>query len=223
MTEDSGDLTPLGLAQKRMGELLEILSRQGFTQQEVASRAGLPSQYVSDIKRGRRPMTELVARRLGEQFDVHYQWLMGTSSAMMPPRPQASPPASAGSAVWVPIFPHPIEDEPRANPKWNGTGVEVSGIAAAQLVLATQPYVLRFGHNDIQGRLRKGDLILISQASSDVAEISVVRHLNKLFLARRNHDGAWERVANGNTLPAASPIKGHCIGVVWSSLCRGPV
>ena len=219
MAENFDDLTPAGLAQKRLGELLERLSQQGLMQQQVAAQAGLQSQYLSDIKHGRRPMTELVARRLSGQFDVNHEWLMGVSTSMARPRVQANPPASASSAVWLPLFPHPIEGEPRANPTWDGTGLEVSGAAAAKLVLATQPYALRFGHNDDGGRLRKGDFILISQALSGDAEISVVEYRKKLFLARKKKNGDWERVANRNMLPADSPVKGHCVGVIWSSLC----
>jgi len=52
--------------------------------------------------------------------------------------------------------------------------MEIVGAAAAKLVLAKHPFLLRFGHNDIHGRLRKGDFVLISQTRSDHAEIHVV-------------------------------------------------
>ena len=223
MAETLDESTAAGRAQRRLQELLKNLSRQGLTQQRVAAQAGLPSQYLSDIKCGGRHMTELVARRLGEQFHVNYQWLLGTSPTMAPTRAQAqSPDSSTGStAKWLPLFPHPIEGEPRENPAWDGTGLEVAGAAAAKLSLATQPYVLRFGHDDPRGRLRQGDFILISQAPAQAAEISVVAYRKRLFLARAAEDGSWERVAKGKQLPPDCPIKGHCLGIVWSSLCAG--
>lgn len=213
------DLTPPGIAQSRLAELLEALNRKGFTQQQVAAQANVPPQYISDMKHGRRPMTELVARRLSEQLSVSHEWLLGTSDSVVPPRVPAHLPNSAVSVVCLPVFPYPIEGEPRAHPKWDGRGLEIVGAAAAKLVSAEQPYVLQFGHNGETGRLRKGDFILVSQAASDSAEISVVKYRKKLFLARRNEGGGWERVANKNTLPADCPIKGHCIGIVWASLC----
>ena len=203
------------LAHQRLHEFLELLRQQGLTQQQIASKARLPVQYLSDIKNNRRPLTELAARRLADEYEINYQWLLGISDSMENPRPR---PAATGK-LWLPLLPFPIEGEPRANPNWDGTGVEIAGAAAAKLALAQQPYILRFGHNDVRGRLRKGDLILISQTPSAQAEISVVKHRKKLFLARRNEDGSWERAANGQTLPVGSPIAGCCLGVVWSSLC----
>ncbi len=222
MAKQDDHYSSAGLASQRLSDLLELLSRQGLTQIQVASRANLPPQYVSDIKKGRRPMTELVARRLGEEFDVDFHWLLGTSGTMERPKPQSSAEMSAempaGSRSWLPLFPNPIEGEPRAHPAWDGTGVEIAGAAAAKLVLSKHPYVLRFGRADIEGRLRSGDLVLVSQASNDDAEIHVVRYRKKCFLARANEEGGWSRVADGNELPGDCPVTGHCVGVVWSPL-----
>jgi hypothetical protein len=121
--------------------------------------------------------------------------------------------------TWVPIFGAPVEGEPRAHPRWDGTVVEIAGAAAAKLTVAVQPYVLRFNNNDTLGRIRRGDLILVSQAVNSNADISIVRFRNKCFLARANKsDGSWIRVANGDKLPADCPIVGHCMGFVWAPL-----
>ena len=205
------------LATQRLNQFLKTLHEQGFSQTQVAAKAGLPAQYLSDIKRGQRPMTELVARRLGEEFDTNFQWLLGTSDSMENPSPRSSA-FSSGSSVWLPLFSHPIEGEPRAQSTWDGTGVEVAGAAAAKLISSKLPYVLRFSRDDVQGRLRKGDLVLISQAADVEAEINVVRHRKKLFLARRDDTGTWIRVGNGHELPPECPVFGHCVGVVWSPL-----
>jgi transcriptional regulator with XRE-family HTH domain len=217
MAKGSEDFSSAGLASQRLKDFLELLTQQGFTQAQIAAKAGLPPQYVSDIKRGRRPMTELVARRLGEGFDVDFQWLMGTSASMERPQPQSAA-IPASSVLWLPLFSHPVEGQPRAHPKWDGSGIEIAGVAAAKLVLSKDPYILRFGHNDIQGHLRRGDLILISQVQSEDARIHVIRYRKKSYLARANKDGSWSRVANGNRLPSDCPVTGHCVGIVWSSL-----
>jgi hypothetical protein len=121
------------------------------------------------------------------------------------------------TGVWLPVFSHPVEGEPRNVPNWDGSHVEVSSVAAAKLAQAVQPYVLRFGHSDRQGRLRRGDLILISQSPGVSAELKVVRFRRKCFLARQVN-GKWIRAATGKALPGESVVVGHCVGVLWSAL-----
>ena len=217
MANTSDDLSTASLATQRFSDFVDLLKQQGNTQTQIAARIAVLPQFLSDVKRGHRPLTELVARRMGEEFDVNFQWLMGTSGKMESPKPQSKSVPTSGS-VWLPLFPHPIEGEPRAHPKWGGACVEVAGIAAGKLAQAQHPYVLRFDHDDVEKRLRKGDFVLISQAINEEAPISVVRYRTKSFLARRNEDGSWRRVANKNRLSADSPVTGHCIGVLWSTL-----
>jgi transcriptional regulator with XRE-family HTH domain len=216
MAKDLDEMTVAAIATQRFNGLLDALLEQGHTQAQIAAEVGIPPQYLSDIKRGKRPMTELIARRLGEGFSFNHRWLMGTSDTMESPAQHSS--AAADKAVWLPLFPYPIEGEPRQNLKWTGAGVEIAGVAAGKIGLARYPYVLQFGHGDVQRRLQQGDLILISQAMNPAAEIHVVRHRNKHFLARANQDGSWARVANDNQLPSHCPATGHCIGIVWSAL-----
>lgn len=217
MAKKVDEMGVAAIATKRFNDLLEALLEQGLTQAQIAAKAGIPPQYLSDIKRNKRPVTELIARRLGEEFDFNYRWLTGTSNSMENSA-QPSATTTAGDTVWLPLFPFPIEDEPRQNSQWTGAGVEIAGAAAGKIGLARYPYVLQFGHGDVQGRLQQGDLVLISQATNTDAEIHVVRYRNKLFLARRNKDRSWTRVANGNKLPSNCPVMGHCVGIVWSSL-----
>lgn len=203
------------LSAERLSDLLKLLSAQGHTQTQIAQRAALPPQYISDIKQGRRPMTELVARRIGDEFDVNFQWLLGQSDTME----KTAIVANEGNRPWLPLFREPIEGEPRSHKKWSGAGLEISGVPAGRIALYTQPYILQYGRDDVQGRLQRGDLILITQEVRETAEIQVVRYRRKLHLARREvADGAWFRVANNNELPADSPVLGHCVGVIWSPI-----
>ncbi len=204
MPTEPEDFTPAAIGHQRLNELLERLCERGLTQVQIASKAGLPPQYISDIKHGRRPMTELVARRFGDEFDFNFQWLLGTSDSMDNPSPRAV--AAAGSAVWLPLFSSPIAGEPRQHPYWNGAGVELAGAAAGKVGLAKHPYVLQFGHDDVQGRLRRGDLILISQAAHDDAEISVLSRGKSLFLAQGS---GRLLVANCKRQAAARRVSDH--------------
>ncbi len=221
MTDRPASLPLQNLSRRRLADLLKLLAQQGLTQQQVASRANLPPQYLSDLKCGRRPMTELVARRLGEEFDINHHWLLGTSNTMEPPESRSGHSAARPDDNWLPVLNIPIDGEPRAYLAWDRTMVELSGAVADMLVQAQSPYALRFGHNDVKGRLRKNDLVLISQSESPDAEIFVVRSKSKLFLARRGK-GAWVRVANGSRLPSNCPVVGHCLGIIWGSLSTPP-
>lgn len=215
MSASSNNCSPAELAVHRLNDLLDEFAQKGDTQTKIATQAGLPPQVLSDVKHGRRPMTELIARRLGEDLHVSHEWLLGVGNTKERVSWSAQP---ASSARWLPLFTHPIEGEPKTNSDWDGTSVEVVGAAAAKLSLAVHPYVLKFGHNDIGGRLRSGDLALISQTSNADAEISVVRHRKKCFLARRNRDGSWSRVADGDRLPSTVAVLAHCAGLVWSKM-----
>jgi transcriptional regulator with XRE-family HTH domain len=221
MAPGSSEYAPAALSQERLKDLIEQLAAQGHSQIEIAAKAGIPPQYLSDIKRDRRPMTELVARRMGQVFEVNFEWLLGTSDNRQIASPEPGT-TSAPHSLWLPLFPQPIEGEPRAHPKWDGMGLEISGLAAAKVAFGQQPYILRFGHNDHQGRLRIGDLILVSQIANPAAEISIVRHRKKSYLARANAEGIWERVVTGETLPIPCSITGHCVAIVWASLCHKP-
>ena len=214
-TSDSFHIGELGL--ERLCDLLERLTQQGTSQQQVATRAGIPPQYLSDIKNGRRPMTELVARRIGHEFQIDYQWLLGASDTMEPIMVRTtSHQPSRGNCL--PVFSHPIMGDPQIHPKLDGTELQISGAAAAKLVLLKWPYILRFGADDSRNRLKRNDLVLISQSLSDDAEIHVVECRRQFVLARQKTDGSWERLAKGETLPASTSVAGYCVGIVWSDL-----
>ncbi len=204
------------VAHERLIELLKELAEQGYTQAQVAAEAQLQPQYLSDIKRNTRPMTELVARRLEDGFGVNRQWLLGISDV----REVGSVSESDGfdDGERLPVLNHPIEGDPYTNPAWDGSDREVTGLAVAKLSSLSYPYLLRFGNEDVEGRLRKYDLILISQSFAEEAPIHVVRYRKKLSLARRQLQEGWSRVANGAPLPADSPSVGHAVGIVWGSL-----
>jgi transcriptional regulator with XRE-family HTH domain len=207
------------MGRQRLIQFLDELARQGITQRQVAARANVPAQVLTDIKHGRRPITELVARRLGDAFGINYQWFLGTSISREPPA-LSSMSASSGltpSVAWAPRFPSPIFGDPRRHPKWDGSEIEVAGLAAAQLAMAQWPYVLHFDQTDVEGRLRRGDLVLISQSSDPEAAICVVKDGHSWVLARRAAGRAgWTRLAKGKRLPEEVPTAGHCLGVVWS-------
>jgi transcriptional regulator with XRE-family HTH domain len=196
-------------------KLIEQLIEQGFTQAQIAGAAGVSPQYLSDILCRRRPLTELVARRIGEKFPVDYRALLGPESRGSQSGLVSSPSSTAGE--WLPVFPFPIEGDPLCHPRWDGTYVQVPAMAAPKLISAVHPYVLRFRNNDLERRLHKNDLVLISQSPKESAQIVVIKAQKKCLLCRRNGQ-SWVRVANKKVLTGACDVVGHCVGVLWSAL-----
>jgi hypothetical protein len=78
------------------------------------------------------------------------------------------------------------------------------------------PYVLEFGHTSPERRVRRGDLLLMSQRSNSEALIVVVKQGTKLVLAERNELGQWMRLANGEPLASEPASVGFCCGMVWA-------
>lgn len=217
MAELSEPEPPLSESCRRLNELLELQSERGLTQQQIAAKAKIPPAYLSDIKHDRRPLTELVARRISEEFDVSHEWLLGRSERVERTGGRVGEVAS----LWLPILPHPIEGDPKSQPAWDGTSIELAGMVRAKVAALCMPYVLRFGRNDRKGRLQKGDLILMSQSPNNDAEIRVVKEGKDLYLARRLHK-QWQRVSDDKRHPEMYPGNlsdvGHCVGILWGTL-----
>ena len=203
---------------QRLERLLEVLSGKGVTQSAVAKRVGMPAPYLTDMKKGHRPLTELSARRLAAHFGLDHRWLLGETGSMDSLHLGSEVTVDESTSIWLPVFGHPVEGPPRSLPKWDGSCAEVVGAAAARVRLATDPYILRFGRDDHAGRLRRGDLLLISQSTGDSAEIHVVRIGRGLYLARPTGAGVWQRLAEGTIVRSDLKLAGHAMGIVWAAL-----
>jgi transcriptional regulator with XRE-family HTH domain len=209
-----GDADP-NLPAQRFVQLLQRLGKQGISQAQVARRANVPPQYVSDVKNIRRPLTELFARRLADEFGCNYLWILGLDDSHE--RPVLCLPTSPREQVLLPMLGEAISGEPREHPLWRGTYTQVSGVAAAKSARAVQPYVLQLDHGDREGRLRKGDFVLVSQATAENPELSIVRCGKKILLARKK-GAKWIPASTGEPLHGDCDVTGHCLGVVWSAL-----
>jgi hypothetical protein len=77
---------------------------------------------------------------------------------------------------------------------------------------------LQFGIDDRRGRLRRNDLILISQDVAQIATIHVLESRDQRFLARRKKPDGWEALLMQRKVVGEATIIGHCVGVVWAAL-----
>lgn len=204
--------------QERFVKLLEILDRQGIAQSEVARRTDVPPQYLNDVKAGRRSLSERFARRIQDEFGFDYQWLLGRHGSMEVQRvDQGTGPANA-RRVWLPVFAHPIEGDPCTAAAWDGSSVEIAGVAAIRVLQAERPYALRLGVDDRHQRLCRGDLLLVSQALNKNAKIQVIRSGQKSYLARHLENGEWECLNKENIVGGKAIVIGHVLGILWGAL-----
>ncbi len=140
------------------------------------------------------------------------KWLLGRAEAKQPGLARTS------GGMRLPLFQDPIAGDPLISPRWDGVGVEVGGQVVAAIGRAKWPYVLKLGSADTRGRLRRGDLVLVSQSVCPETEIHVVKSRIKLYLARRHRKGHWERVAISEHLAEDSSVAGYCVAIIWSAL-----
>lgn len=202
--------------QERLALSLQQLAEQGETQQSVAKRLGVPAQYLSDVKAGRRTLTELFARRFAAEFAVDYQWLLGKKASPQPVKPPIS--EAAGAVITLPVLPQPIDGDPYQHDSWDGSVLQICGPAAVKAQTALRPYILRLGSADHAGRLSAGDLLLVSQAHNANAPVQIVRQRGKIVLARGDHAGQWLQLTTGNPLAGSAEPIGHLVAIVWAVL-----
>jgi transcriptional regulator with XRE-family HTH domain len=218
MSPDEGSLSSAGSPQERFSTFLDELAGKGITQQEAARRLGVSPQYISDCRAGRRGISELFARRLEEEFHRPRGWFLDDDTDQGGERPLRESLGGRSARTHLPVFPHPIQGDPYRHRLWSGSEIEVCGLAAVRALAARQTYLLELGIDDRRGRLRRHDLILISQETNSTAELQVLELANKAFLARRKQPRGWEALSASRSVSGDPKIIGHCIGVVWAAL-----
>ena len=205
------------LCSARLKQVLAELSEQGITQRHAAFDLNVPPQYLSDVKNGHRTLTEQFARRIAERYGVNFVWLVSGQGPKSIPRFDAGETPNTDTAM-LPVLSEPIEGNPTESATWDGSKLKVSGAAAAMSARASQPYILRFTGEDRDGRLRKHDLVLVSQESTEAATIAVVQNRGRIVLARRQGKGEWKAIDTDRRLSAKVSIVGRCLGIVWATL-----
>ena len=203
---------------KRLQAVLKQLRERGMTQKEIARCVHLAPQYLSDVKTGRKPVTALFALRLGSCYDFDSNWLMQGGK---PPDLLGGSDLNSNltlTLIELNVFHAPISGDTGSHPDWDGTQITLSGAAAVRADCANRPYVLRFGGQDLDKRLRQSDLILISQEANDQAAIHVVRHLQDLCLARKVGATKWRSLDHDRPMSLEAAPVGHCLGIVWGAL-----
>ena len=219
--------------------LVGLKKRYGVTQDLFARMSGVSKQVLTDIKAGRRKFSnEMVQKLLADSQDK--PWKTDVAEALSefikereefqhhPSSTMASHPTGNRR---LPMVNAPVIGDPCAAPEFTG---EYFALPNAIERLDADPrdsYVLILQNDDCLGRLRSGDLVVITQNSKRDKEIMVVEHSGLLRLARntkhigklhlphgeRFPDGDWIALDSGSLIPNARP-QGAVIGIVWAVL-----
>ncbi len=200
----------------RLAQVLEQLAVRDVKQREVAFELNIPTQYLSDLKHGRRALSESFARRFAEVYRISATWLLHGEGTGDLPDLSATLAQTAGACL-LPVLSAPDQGDPRYSPYWDGGLLALSGAAAAVAERAKLPFVLRIGADIFSGRLKKNDLVLCSQELRDDAAMVIVRAKGKVVLAQAVGNGSFQTLPNNSSLTGAEPI-GCCLGVVWAPL-----
>ena len=218
MADDFDDKTLADRA-ARFSDFLAFMKQRGISQAEIAARLGLPRQYVTNVKRGDRVLTELFARRVAEEFGVDHFWLLKGTGTMQ--RPSAVTPHTAPcemNSIVLPLLTQLVSGEPRRSPVWDGAVLTVTGPAAYAVGDSVHSYVYRVSDDDYSGRLKRGDLVLICQGDSKElrSRLVLADGGDRPTLAWTTDDGRWKSTRTGRAVSANSKIIGYCLGIVWA-------
>ena len=162
-------------------------------------------------------LTEQFARRIAERYDLNFIWLMTGEGAKSIPRHEAGVTLRTDT-ILLPVLSEPTSGDPAQCSAWDGSKIALSGAAEAMAARASRPYVLRVARDDVAGRLRKHDLILVSQEPDDSATLAVVQHRGRCLLAQRAGKGERKAIDTGRRVAANATVVGRCLGIVWASL-----
>ncbi len=203
---------------ERLNQLLGQLAERGLSQRRIAADLGLPGNYVSDLKNGHREVQEWFAHSFGRVYGVSPQWLLTGEGDMQ--QVKIGAPSSKAAALLLPVLSLPFIGEPRQAPAWDGAVVELTGRPAAAAGAATQPYVLRAARGDQSGRIRGGDLLLVSQSPAEPpppGAYVIARQRGRLQLAQVAARGLVS-AESGQALGPAAEVVARCVGIVWAAL-----
>ena len=205
----------------RFCEFLTWAKQGGISQTEVATRLGVPRQYVTNIKAGNRVLTELFARRVAEEFDVDHLWLLRGTGAGITPRPSVASQQETSSAtgtILLPLLAELVSGEPCRSPSWDGALVSITGPALRAAGDSSHSYVYRATDDGSTGRFKRGDLLLICQGNpeSPPSQLVLLELGDRPTLAWRTDDGRWKSAFTGRAVSTKAKVIGHGVGMIWS-------
>ena len=201
---------------QRFLQIVERIRQQGLTRKDIARRLGLGTSYFSDISSGRREVSELTARRIGDEFNVDFQWLRNGIGGDAQPVVRLAPPAAV---MELPVLQGLCTGDPLESVHWSGGKIDVAGPGAEAARRATHPYVFRIPAYVVDVcHFKEGDLVLISQSDNPSASFGVIRMSGGPEVAIKDHIQKMWKALGGDVKDSRRIRLGWIMGVIWSSL-----
>lgn len=198
-----------------------MLSSIGLTGQKIADLSGTRPQYISDIKRRRRPLSrEMYLRTLSGLFGDH-RWLISGDLHLDTQRIISLYPYITCQNTKT--FPLPLMHRPFLGPKmstedWDGSFICVTSPIMEQAQGMRNPYVLALPFNDCSGRLRRGDHLLVDQTDNRLSEHVLIKTGWGVKLVRTQNDQYVDVESEDRRYPANAPIIGNVMMLLMGGL-----
>ncbi len=176
-----------------------MINSIGLTGREIAKISGTRPQYISDIKRRQRPLSQEMFMRTLLGLYGSYKWLISGDLAIDTQRiislyPYISAPGR--ETLPLPVFQRPFMGPKMTVDDWDGYFICVTSPVKERAKKMHEPYVLHLPFNDRSGRLRKGDYLLVDQTASADATYVLIKSGWGVKLVRKIEAG-FEDVENG--------------------------
>ncbi|MDR1661495.1 MAG: helix-turn-helix domain-containing protein [Azoarcus sp.] len=234
----------------------ELKEKYGVKQNSIAKIIGVSRQAVTDMKAERRRFSRAMAEKLLLAFaeEPWSDWLRARLEELftvVPPRfalPSESTPQSIQKPLEIasggvcerstglkkfPLLASPCRGDPANSPANSHKLVVVPEELSDQAAESANPYVLIVDCDSRDGRLRRGDRVLVLQDNERESEIMIIDHNGALRLARRGRRARiagvremttrdemdWHFVDTGAAVPAEEAKPAGCVvGIVMAFL-----
>ncbi|MCC8166678.1 MAG: helix-turn-helix transcriptional regulator [Planctomycetes bacterium] len=176
-----------------------MISSIGLTGREIARLSGTRPQYISDIKRRQRPLSQEMFMRTLLGLFGKYKWLISgdlptDTQRIITLYPHISDPER--DTPPLPVFQRPFMGPKMTVEDWDGNFVCVASPVREMAEKMHEPYILHLPFNDRTGRLKKGDYLLVDQTASAEASFVLIKSGWGVKLVRKVEQG-FEDVESG--------------------------
>jgi transcriptional regulator with XRE-family HTH domain len=196
--------------------LARLIDEEGISQADIAEKAGVKPQFLSDVKNKRKKFTVGFAAKLGRAMGKKWQEQLCISESAN---------RFAGSYLELPITQYePVSGDPETLENWNGDTIKLSHAEAQKALMLHLPYVLKVGTvNSEEDRLRADDQVLIDQMplmtnKCPTRDYCVVRDGSGDLTLSKSADERWIDLATGELLPEDVKVVGNAVMIISAYL-----
>ncbi len=190
---------------------VDLLRSVSLTGREIARLSGTRPQYISDIKRRQRPLSDEMYMRTLMGLYGPYKWLITGDLELDTRRVIVMFPhiyGNSGVTVALPVLGRPFVGPKMTKTDWDGGFYCVASPVMERSKTMRNPYILSLPFNDRSGRLRQGDYLLVDQDASPKSNCLLIKSGWGVKLVRKNQD-RYEDVETGDAINEEFSVIGN--------------